>query len=63
MFISWSCKTWERACNFVNKNITKNLTAIIIQKSASIGLRETKSECLSEAADAMTHSLHTAEQH
>ena len=75
-FISWSGKkvsggdvskrlhlTWERAGNFVNKNITKNFTATLIWKSASTGLRETNSDCLSEAADAMTHSLHTAEQH
>ena len=70
VFICWSGKkvsggdvskrlhlTWERAGNFVNKNITKNLTATLIRKSASTGLRETNSDCLSEAADAMTHSL------
>ena len=34
--------TWERAGNFVHKNITKNLTATIIRKSAITGLRETK---------------------
>ena len=57
VFISWSGKnvsgsdvsrrlhlTWERAGNFVNKNITKNLNATIIWKSASTGLAST---CLS----------------
>lgn len=76
VFLSWAGKklssgdvskrlhlSWERAGNFENRRIPKNLTANIVRKSASTGLRERNCEHLTEAANLMTHSLKTAEDH
>lgn len=76
VFLSWSGNrlvsgdvskrlhlSWEKAGNFSNRQIPKNLSANIVRKSTSTGLREKNSQFLKEAAVCMAHSTRTAEDH
>lgn len=76
VFLSWSGRKvksgdiskrlhllWERVGNFENKIIPKNLSSNIVRKSASTGLRESKSAHIDDAANLMAHSIKTADQH
>ena len=76
VFLSWSGNrlvsgdvskrlhiSWEKAGNFLNREVPKNLSANIVRKSTSTGLREKNSQFLKEAAVCMAHSTRTAEDH
>ena len=76
VFLSWGGKSmksgdvskrlhvnWERAGNFTEKTIPKNLSQNHVRKSATTGLRARNSDFSKQAAHGMMHSEKTASIH